>query len=79
MNPYYIVGLIISIVALALQLAGFIYFFGFFRGSFSEFKESTSASLKRLEAVFFSDVRIVRRDAEFAAEKESQPVQRSKR
>jgi hypothetical protein len=79
MNPLYVYALIVSIIALVLQLAGYVYFFGVFRGSFQEFKESTTASLKRLEAVFFTDVKVVPHSAE-QMPAESHPVhQRSKR
>jgi hypothetical protein len=76
-NPLYVYGLIVSIFALLLQLAGYVYFFGVFRGRFQEFKDNTTASLKRLEAVFFTDVKVVPHSAVEPAESHS--VQRSKR
>jgi hypothetical protein len=78
-NPYYKIGLAFSAVTLLLQLAGFIYFFGFFRGSFQEFKENTISSLRRLEAVFFTDVKVVPHAASEQLPAESRTVQRSKR
>lgn len=88
MNPLFKWGLVVSIAGLVLQLLWIVYFFGFFRGMFQEFKENVTASLKRLEAPYFSDVTVVRRNdaagqhafaAAAGAEHESQPVQRSKR
>lgn len=64
MNPYYKIGLIVSVFVLLLQLAGYVYFFGFFRGTYEQFKESTTASLRRLEGVFFTDVKVVPHSAE---------------
>jgi hypothetical protein len=79
MNPFFKYGLIVSIAGLALQLFWIVYFFGFFRGTFQEFKESTTASLKRLEGVFFTDVKVVPHPAGEQASAESQTVHRSKR
>ncbi|HEY4678812.1 MAG TPA: hypothetical protein VIJ01_16720 [Candidatus Angelobacter sp.] len=79
MNPLYLYALIVSILALLLQLAGYVYFFGFFRGTFQEFKESTTASLKRLEAVFFTNVKVVPHSTGEQMPVESHSVQRSKR
>jgi hypothetical protein len=72
-------GLIVSILALLLQVAGFIYFFGFFRGGYEEFKKNTTESLRRLEAVFFTDVKVVPHSAGETLPAESRTVQRSKR
>jgi hypothetical protein len=81
MNPHiYMYGLIISGAAFALQLVWIVYFFGVFRGTFQEFKESTTASLKRLEGIFFTDVKIVPHPAgETAPAAEHTTAQRSKR
>lgn len=79
MNPLFKYGLIVSIAGLALQLLWIVYFFGFFRGTFQEFKENTTESLKRLEGVFFSDVKVVRRDGEEVVGTETQSAHRSKR
>jgi hypothetical protein len=78
MNPLFKWGLIVSIAGLTLQLLWIVYFFGFFRGTFQEFKENTTASLKRLESVFFTDVKVVPHAAE-QMPAESQAVPRRKR
>lgn len=87
MNPYYKWGLFVSIAGFLLQLIWIVYFFGFFRGMFQEFKENTTAALKRLEGVFFTDVKVVPHpspEQAFVAQPpsavhQSQHVQRSKR
>lgn len=79
MNPLYVYGLIVSVLALLLQIAGFVYFFGFFRGSYEEFKKNTAASLQRLEGVFFTDVKVVPHSTGEPMPAESHSVQRSKR
>ena len=62
---------------LTAALLWIVYFFGFFRGSFQEFKQSTRASLDRLEGVFFTDVKVVPHPA---GEQTTEPVvQRRKR
>ena len=72
-------GLAISGVTLLLNLVGFVYFFGVFRGSFQEFKENTIASLKRLEQVFFTDVKVVPHPSGEMGEVEPLVTQRRKR
>ncbi len=68
MNPFWKISLAITMASFVLNLFGMVYFFGFFRGSFEEFKTQTKESLKRLESVFFKDVHVVARPAEAAGD-----------
>jgi len=68
MNPFWKISLAITIAGFVLNLFGLVYFFGFFRGSFEEFKSQTKESLKRLESVFFKDVHVVAKSAETTAD-----------
>lgn len=78
MNPFWKISLAVSLITLVLNCFGLVYFFGFFRGSFEEFKSHTKESLKRLESVFFKDVHVVAKPAEatgdFSTRKERHEV-----
>jgi hypothetical protein len=82
MNPLYKYSLIVSCAGLALQLLWIVYWFGVFNGGFKEFKEHVLESLKRLEGVFFKDVRVFQRepyqrdDSEALASSEAAPKRR---
>jgi hypothetical protein len=77
MNPLDKYSLIVAGAGLLIQVLWVGYFFGFFLGSFKEFKVNTEKSLERLEAPYFNDVTVVRRDSVIA--QDPQPVHRSKR
>ncbi|HEV3041871.1 MAG TPA: hypothetical protein VHA33_29170 [Candidatus Angelobacter sp.] len=59
-------ALIIGIIGIALHLLSLAFFLGFYFGVFKEFKKETEKSLARLESVYFSDVKIIRKDQEIS-------------
>ncbi|MBZ5522262.1 MAG: hypothetical protein LAP21_08470 [Acidobacteriia bacterium] len=69
-------SLLIAGAGLLLQLISLVYFFGVFLGSFNEFKEHVKTSLARLEAPYFSDVKVMRRGDQVQPEAEPARAQR---
>jgi len=75
MNPYWL-GVTFSAFAFLLQLFWIVYFFGFFRGGFEEWKKRVDTFIERIEGIFYTTVKVVQTSA---PETENAPELKTKR
>ena len=62
MNPYWI-SVVVGLCSFLLQLVWIVYFFGFFRGGFEEWKKRVNEFIGRIEGLFFTQVKVVQTSA----------------